>query len=81
MMWVEAKVSVTFTMLYTNQWLVTILVFTKPILQDGWVSTSPCLCVCLSLTLFQMLQASPVEDEENEIYSSSREEGQFILDL
>jgi len=28
-----------------------------------------------------MLQACPEEDEENEIYSSSGEEGQFILDL
>ena len=55
--------------------------FTQPILQDGYVSTLPCLCVCLSLTHFPNPPASLEEDEEKEIYCSSRGEGQFISDL
>ena len=41
-------------------------------------STSPCLCVSHT---FPNAPARPEEDEEKEIYCSSRGEGQFISDL
>ena len=46
--------------------------------QDGWVCTSPCECVS---DTFLNPPSSPEEDEEKEIYCSSRGEGQFISDL
>ena len=40
-----------------------------------------CVSVCVCLTHFPNPPASPEEDEEKEIYCSSRGEGQFISDL
>ena len=64
-------------------------IFTQPIHRMAgsvlrYVCLSVCLSVCLCLSVsdpFSQSSASLEEDEEKEIYCSSRGEGQFISDL